>query len=223
MIKKTATAIAAALVLPLLGGLFSNDFAEKPELTIQSRPDSGNGDITYLSTFLPLEDTRGEDFALEVNFAIDTFNHYAVFALALTDEKENCKVELKFSKGDDRVQRCEFTIQEAPGTVALLPAFEQVETGVMKLQISYNRAKEQLTIVLRDADGDKLCETKHLLTSKVAFDRLRLAVNNRDGSDSAIIWMADPGHIAFRAQVGAEGWYAYLIEGRLNSISLKTR
>lgn len=221
--KKMLWGILAAVSLTGWCGQIKSEFTEDPKLVSIEQPGKGDG-IGFMQSSMKLISADGEDFAAEVVFSIDKFQHYGVFKIAFADSNGSRKIELKFSKGDDRVQRCEFSVQEAPGMVKELLPFDKVTEGVMKLQLVYNKTKRTLSITLRNQDGGKLYEAKDVpFTTKANFDSLQLTVNFNKDKISEISYFADKNCIFWRAHVGNEGGYAYMIEGRVNSVSLKTR
>lgn len=218
--------LALMLALPaafIQAGEAQISFENDPGLKVESVPGE-TPQLIQLRTAVPVPETRGGDFAAEIAFSIEKFQHYGVVQLALTDAEEKARVECRFSMGDDRVQRGVFSAQSAPGMTAELPVFQKAEPGAYRLQITYDSTRRLLNLALRNAEGEKVYTAENIAFRKRAnFSKLILTVTSDQDQNGEISYLPDRQAVYFLSYVGNEGNYAYMIEGTLNSIKMRTR
>lgn len=218
--------LALMLALPIVvirAGEAQVSFEKDPGLKVETLPGE-TPQLVQLQTVIPIPETRGGDFAAEIAFSIDKFQHYGAVKLSLTDADGKGRVECKFTMGDDRVRRGVFSAQGAPGLSVELPVFQKAEPGSYRFQITYDSTRRLLNLVLRNSDGEKVYAAEDVTFRKrVNFSCFVLSVNSDQDQNGEISYLPDRQSVYFLSYVGSEGNYAYMIEGALNSIKVRTR
>ncbi len=203
------------------GETFRCDFSEDPNLKITSKPPVEKGGYSQQTTTLDLPASQGRSFALEIGLEITKFQHYGTFTVALTDALDNASVKFSLNMGDDRVQRCRMEVQEGVGIKTDLPALDKISTGKYKFFVNYSSVDRKMAIIVKDIQGTALYEKKDIpVQGKINFKQLQFIVTANDKQLSEISYLPAEHSIFYRSYVGNEGWYAYVIEGKINMVSM---
>lgn len=193
---------------------FNCDFSEDPQLKITKK-------ASEITTSIALPASKGRSFALEIGLEITKFQHYGTLTVALADALDNASVKFLLNMGDDRVPRCRMEVKEGAGIKTDLPPFDKMNNGKYKLFVNYSSLNRKMAIIIKDIQGTTLYEEKNIsIQGKVNFDRVQFAVTTNDKQLSEISYLPAEHSVFYRSHVGAEGWYAYLIEGKINMISM---
>lgn len=207
----------------VVGEELNMNFSEDPKLVITEQK-TDHSERLWLNSSIPILATEGKSFALELGLTIDKFQHYGTFIMALGSDKTQQKIQFTLVQQDDRVQGCSILVQEAPGMTKELPKFDKMDVGTYKLQIMYNAETRMLSVVIRNERGVKIYEANNLeFKGKLNFNQLNLGVYSDTQKLSEISFVTGKNSIFWRSYVGNEDWYAYVIEGSLNYINMKTK
>jgi len=166
----------------------------------------------------PLPESNGQSFSLEFKLNIQKFAHYGRLCVGLTNAKGQ-QIELSFLQQDDRIRRCTPLVQIAQGLDVKIKPFEPIEPGKMVVAFDYVATARTLTITLSKEDGTKLFTSGAVkVAGKINVNNFKIGVQDNGDGVSEISYNADGQCMFWRSYVGAEGGYAYAIEGTIDDI-----